>query len=272
MLDRLDDRFETLQLLRADDDVARGRVLEAMGARGKADDDIIEQLSTHRRPLAQPERFSEAHSVFVRGVEVLHRNGSRPPSISRKLGPLKPIAGWVIQQVTRWIVKNQQNTIIDRVRRLYQLREANAVWGSEEHHLLRRARITMQGVSADIKDKALGVPAFLVGGAFISGISSALQRAFNAALGNPLLVVVVATLLVLFFVGTAWCVLFAAGLARRRIRLATDAPLHALYETIGSTGNPPKDQAYQFAIYAIIFLALAAIVVPASLVLVVNAL
>ncbi|HWC66859.1 MAG TPA: hypothetical protein VG478_02235 [Acidimicrobiales bacterium] len=272
LLDRLDDQFETLRLLRADDDETRGRLLEQMGARGRAEQDIVRQLSTHPRPLAQPDRFPAAHRVFVRGLEVLYRNGTRAPTIRKRLGPLKPAVTWLVQIVTRWIVKSQLNTVVDRVRRLYELREANAVWGSDEHHQLRRARLHMQTISGEIKGKPLGVPAFLVGGAFISGVFSALQGAIESALGHPVLVVILVLILVALLVGAAWSVLSAAAISRRRIRLSIDEPLQALYETIGSAGDPPEDQSYQFAIFAIVFFALAAIVVPAGIVFLANAL
>jgi hypothetical protein len=272
LLDKLDDRFETLRLLRADDEETRGRLLEEMGARGRVEGQIVSQLATARQPLARPDRFPEAHRVFIRGLEVLWRNGSRSPTMPRRLGPLKPVATWFVQLVTRWIVKNQINTIIDRIRRLYEVREANTVWGSDEHHQLRRARLQMQTLSHDLKDVSLGVPAFLLGGAFISGVFSALQGAIESALGNPLLVVALVALLVLLLVGAAWSVLVAAGIARRRIRLSIDQPVKALYETIGSAGDPPDDKSFQFAIFAIVFFALAAIVVPAGVVFIVNAL
>jgi hypothetical protein len=35
-----------------------------------------------------------------------------------------------------------------------------------------------------------------------------------------------------------------------------------LWETIGAAGEPPRDESYNFAVYAIILLALAWIVVP----------
>ena len=57
----------------------------------------------------------------------------------------------------------------------------------------------------------------------------------------------------------------AAGVARRRIRLSTDQPIKALFETIGACGNPPKDDSYNFAVYAIVLLVLAWILVPAVL-------
>jgi hypothetical protein len=272
LLDRLDDRLETLALLRADDDAERGRVLEEMGARGRADTDIVRQLATARRALAIPDRFPEAHRIFMRGLEVLERNGDKPAPMPKRAGPLKPIAGVIVQQITRWIVKNHQSTLIERVRILYDLREANTVWGSKEHHHLRRARQQMHTITEGVTVRPLGIPTFLVGGAFLSGIISAIQGAVQAALGNPLLVVLLSAVLIAILLAVGWCVLFAAGVARRRIRLAIDEPIHALYQTIGSCGDPPKDQSLMFAIIALVALALAAVVVPAAIGFVVNAL
>jgi len=38
----------------------------------------------------------------------------------------------------------------------------------------------------------------------------------------------------------------------------------ALYEAIGAAGNPPRDQSYNFAAYAIVLIVLGIIVVPAA--------
>ena len=67
------------------------------------------------------------------------------------------------------------------------------------------------------------------------------------------------------FAGLAWAALYAAGVARRRIRLSTDQPIKALFETIGACGNPPKDDSYNFAVYAIVLLVLAWVLIPAAL-------
>ena len=69
----------------------------------------------------------------------------------------------------------------------------------------------------------------------------------------------------LVFFGLAWAALYSAGVARRRIRLSTDQPMKALWETIGACGNPPKDSSYDFATYAIILLTLAWVLVPLAL-------
>jgi hypothetical protein len=62
-----------------------------------------------------------------------------------------------------------------------------------------------------------------------------------------------------------WCILKAAAIARRRTRIALDQPLHALWQTIGAAGHPPRDHSRQFATYAVILLVLAWIVVPIAI-------
>ena len=41
--------------------------------------------------------------------------------------------------------------------------------------------------------------------------------------------------------------------------------MKALYETVGACGDPPRDDSYNFAIYAIVLLVLAWIVIPLAL-------
>ena len=60
----------------------------------------------------------------------------------------------------------------------------------------------------------------------------------------------------------AWAAIVGAAVARRRIRLSTDQPLDALWETIGACGKPPRDSSYDFAVYAIVLTVLAWIVIP----------
>ena len=51
-------------------------------------------------------------------------------------------------------------------------------------------------------------------------------------------------------------------MSRRRIKLSTDVPLKALYEAIGSCGNPPKADAMMVALWAIIISAIAWLTIP----------
>jgi hypothetical protein len=77
--------------------------------------------------------------------------------------------------------------------------------------------------------------------------------------------VIVAAVTVALAVAAFWCVMTAAGIARRRTRIALDAPLQALYETLGAAGDPPRDRSRVFVAYAVILLALAWVVVPVAL-------
>ena len=257
------DRIDALRVLRADNDEQKGALLEEIGGSGKPEQDIVNQISKPR-PLWRPDRFEEAHRLVMRSLEVLDRNGARPAKMPR-LGPLTPVAQWAVQQVNRWIVKSHQNTLVDRIRKLYERREANAEWGSAEHRMLRRARINAVQVEQGFKGNALGLPTFLLGGAFFSGIVGGIQSLVRSALDSRLGVIIFSMVLGLIMAALAWVALYAAAVSRRRIRTAVDQPLKALYETIGACGDPPRDQSYNFAVYAIIFTVLAWIVIPLGL-------
>ncbi|MGD9703293.1 MAG: hypothetical protein AB7Q42_17015 [Acidimicrobiia bacterium] len=258
------DRIDALRVLRADTVEEKSRLLEELGGHGKPEQDLVNELSKPR-PLWRPDRFEEAHRLAMRGIEVLDRNGARPAKMPKGLGPIAPLAQWPVQQVNRWIVKSHQNTIIERIRKLYERREANSVWGTPEHRMLRRARINAVQVEQGFKGNALGLPTFLLGGAFISAIFGALQSAVRSALDSRLGVAIFAAVLFVVLAALAWVALYAAAVSRRRIRLAVDQPLKALYETIGACGDPPKDQSYNFAIYAIVLFSLAWIIVPLAI-------
>lgn len=258
------DRIDALRVLRADSAEEKGKLLEEIGGTGKVEQDIVSELSKVR-PIWRPDVFEQAHRMAMRSLEVLDRNGARRARIPNQLGPLRPIATFLVQQVTRWIVKGHQNTLVTNIRKLYERREANAVWGSPEHRMLRRARIDTARVESGLKSNPLGLPTFLLGGAFLSGIISGLVNLIRAALGNRVLVVIVALVTVMVLGALAWVALYAAGVARRRIRLSTDQPITALYETIGAAGKPPQDESYNFAVYAIALLVVAAVVVPLAI-------
>ena len=254
------DRIDALRVLRADSEEEKGALLEKIAGRGKPEQDIVSELSKVR-PLWRPDRFEEAHRMAMRSLEVLDRNGARSPKLPR-LGPLTPPAGYVVEQMTRWIVKGHQNTMVTRVRKLYERREANSVWGSPEHHMLRRARIDAARVEPGYKGNPLGLPTFLLGGAVLSSVASGLNRFVAWAFNDTVGVIIFALVFGVVFFGLAWAALYSAGVARRRIRLCTDQPMKALWETIGACGTPPKDGSYDFAVYAIVLLALAWVLVP----------
>jgi len=262
------DRIDALRVLRADTVEEKGALLEQIAGSGKVEQAIVSELSKVR-PLWRPDRFEEAHRLAMRSLEVLDRNGARAAKLPA-LGPLKPIAGYVVGLLTRWVVKGHQNTLVGSIRKLYERREANAIWGSPEHVMLRRARIDATRVEPAYRGNPLGLPTFLLGGAILSSVITALQSFLRWALEGALGIVILIVILTLIFAGLAWSALYAAGVARRRIRLTTDQPMKALWETIGAAGDPPKDASYSFAVYAIVLLVLLWILVPLAVWLLVT--
>jgi hypothetical protein len=260
ILDELSAHLDSIRVLRAQNPDEAGAVLESVGVSGKAEADIVDQLAKIK-PLWRPDRFEEAHRLIMRALEVIDRNGPRVAKLPR-MGPLKPIAEWAVQLFTRLIVKNYQQAVIDRVRHLYSRREANSVWGSPEHRMLRRARIDAERVAPGLKGNALGLPTFLLGGAFLSSILGALGNlAKTVAAARSLLIVAIAVMAVLF-AALSWVMIYSAAVARRRNKLTLDQPLKALFETIGACGNPPRDDSFTFATLALVFTGLAFLIIP----------
>lgn len=254
------DHLDALRILRATTPDEKGALLEKIAGRGQPEQDIVSELAKVR-PLWRPDRFEEAHRLAMRSLEVLDRNGARRAKLPR-LGPLKPIVSYVIQLMTRWIVKGHQNTLVTSIRKLYERRETNAIPGSPEHLMLRRARLGAARVEPGYKGRQLGLPTFLLGGAIISTVFSGVQAFIRWAFSDLTGSVILATVLAIVFGALAWSALYAASVARRRIRLSTDQPIRALWETIGACGNPPKDSSYDFAAYAIVLLTLTWLLVP----------
>lgn len=263
------DQFEAVRVLAADTPAERSALLEKVAGKGRVEQEMVEELS-HHRVLVRPDRFEEAHGLLFRSLEVLHRNGTRGAVLPR-IGPLVPVARWLVQQVTRWIVRTHERRIIDDVCNLYALREAASEWSTREHHMLRRCRIDAVRVRDELAGNPLGVPAFLVGGAFLTTIVSTLQSLAGAALSSTLGSAAFAGALVAFLAALSWVALYSAGVARHRIRLTTDTPMQALWETIGNAGDPPRDRSFDFAVYAIVLLVLSWVVVPLGIWLAIRA-
>lgn len=267
--DLLLDQIDALRVLRASNELQRDQLLEQIGAHGTVEKEIVRELSA-TRPLRHPDRFEEAHHMVMRSIEVLDRNGSRPAEI-HGLAFFKPIAQWLVQQATRFIVRSHLNRLLNRISGLYERREASSSWSAPEHSLLRRARIDVRRVQAGMNGQALGLPAFLLGGAFITSIASGIQSLARAALDSTIGVVLLAIAIVLVLLILSWVALYSASVARRRIRLSSDQQIRALWETIGTAGKPPRDESLNFAVYAIILLVLSWIVIPLAIWLAITA-
>jgi hypothetical protein len=259
VLDELSDRLDTLRLLREDDPHRADLMLEQFGAAGRVESEMLRQLS-QRPSLHLPDRFPEAHRTAMRALEVFDRNAARSPS-SLRAGFLTPAAKVVVRLLVGIVTRSYQRSVIGHLRRLYALREANSVPGSGEYRTLTLARRQLDRVADDLSRRAGGLPAFLVGGAALSAVSSTARD----VTGSRLVLVLVAALTVALAIAAFWCVITAAAIARRRTRIALDAPLRALYETLGAAGDPPRDRSRSFVVYAVLLLALAWIVVPVAL-------
>lgn len=263
------DQIDSLRVLRADTDEEKGALLEQIGGKGVVEQEMVVQLAAIH-PLKHPDRFEEAHRMTMRAVEVLDRNGQRPAVLPR-FGPLRPVATWLVQLVTRWIVRNHLSRLLGRIGGLYERREANSAWSTREHAMLRRARLDTRRVQTGMSGKALGLPTFLLGGAFLGSIASALQSVARAAMDTRAGVIVLSVVVMGVLAALSWVALYSAGVARRRIRLSTDQPVKALWETIGAAGKPPRDESYNFAAYAIALLLLSWIVIPLAVWLAITA-
>jgi hypothetical protein len=263
LLDELSDRLETLKLFTTNDEQRADAILEQFGAKGRVESDMLDQLAS-RAPLEHPNRFEEAHQTTMRALEVFDRNAARPPS-NLQAGPLEPVAAFVVQILIRMIVRNYQKSVVNHIRQLYARRWAGSAKGTPEFAMLRLARLEMERIAPDFQKSSLGVPTFLLGGAALSGVASLFQELLVTAVHNTVLLLVVAAVFATLALGTFWCILKAAAIARRRTRIALDQPLRALWETIGAAGHPPKDQSRQFATYAVVLLVVGWVVVPAAI-------
>jgi hypothetical protein len=264
VLDELGERLTAFRRLAKDDPAGADAILGEFGARGKAEQDIISELAK-RRPLYLPGRFEEAHRLAMRSLEVLDRNGARSAQLP-PLGFLQPVASFGVQLVARFIVRNYQNEVINAIRNLYLRREAQCPPRSEERFLVRRARIDAERVAPTLKKNPVGVPAFLLGGAFLGSILSSIGRAASSASSSQVGILILAAVAFLLTAAISWVVIRGAAVARARIRLTLDAPLKALWETIGAAGRPPRDAARQFALIATLLPAVGAVLVLVGIV------
>lgn len=255
------DRIDALRVLRADSAEEKGRLLEEIGGPGKVEQDIVSELSKVK-PLWQPAHFEAAHRLAMRSLEVLDRNGVRGAPMPKQVGPLKPVVGFIVQLVTRWIVRGYQNSLASSIRKLYERREANSIWGSPAHVMLRRARINAVQVEQGLKSNPVGVPGFLLGGAVLSGLFSLIGKGLGLAITDDVGRITMGVIIGLLLLGLSWVAIYSASIARRRIRLTTQQPMQNLWDTIGAAGNPPRDHSYHFALIAIILMVVASLAIP----------
>jgi hypothetical protein len=260
ILDEFSERLERFHVLATSDDEAADRLLNELGGSGRVERDMLLELAA-ARPIAHPERFAEAHAVAMHALEVLARNGTRPPS-QLSAGPLTGAARFGAQQVITYIVRSYQTHVINSIRDLYTRRVGWIPAGDPSRLPLVRARLDVERASAAYKKNANGLPTFLVGGAAASSLVQVARTGASATAGSRTGVVIAVIGALLLLGAGSWTILRGAAVARRRIRLTLDRPLGGLWETIGWCGHPPRDAARSFALIAILLTALAVVVIP----------
>ena len=263
LLDELDERLAAFQALRKSDASAADAVLGEMGAHDGVDRDIVLELGA-KRPLGHPDRFEAAHSLAVRSLEVLDRNGGRSVRVPG-VGPLKPLLEYLVKLVTQFLIRSYLASVIDNLHRLYVRREAACLKDDPSRVMLYRAHRHTERLRPGFKRNPLGVPTFLLGGAVISGGLNAARAAIVAAVSSTWIQVVITVVVFLIFLLASWVILQGAATARRRISMTTRRPLEALWQTIGRCGNPPGDQTKTFALVALILTAVSFAALPIGL-------
>ena len=267
IVDELAERFDQFRVLRKADPEATDRLLDEIGAHHQVDRDIVLELSA-TRALGQPGRFRSAHELVMRSLEVLDRNGARGAKLDY-VGPAEPVAQFAVQFFTRLIVRNYESDVIDAVRNLYTRRLAWCAPDDPHRHVLAQARLDAVRATPTYKRNAVGIPGSCSAAPSSPPASGCCGRCSTgpwpraspsssprwswsaSSSSRP---------------GRSWK---GAAVARRRIRLTTERPLAALWQTIGRCGKPPEDQARQFAIIALVVMLVGALVIPAAIAFVV---
>ena len=261
VLDELDERLDAFNAFRKSDSDKADEILRELGGADPVGRDIVLQLAG-KRPLGHPDKFLAAHVGAIRSLEVLDRNGARGVK-TRIPGPLDPIANFLVQLVTRFIVSNHQKSLADNLRKLYARRQANCLPDDPSLRLLTRARRDADLVYEGFKKNPIGIPSVLIGVIVVG--AGTVGNLLVASVQEPLNRVIASIALFLVLGAVSWIVLRGSAIARRRIVLTTEKPFDALYETIGRCGNPPRDQSKTFALLSMILLAVSWIVVPIGL-------
>ena len=262
LLDDLTDQLErTRRLLTSSPERAAEEALASFRGEIEAEARIAAELAT-TEPLADPARFPEAHRLVIRALEVLDREGARNPSVSRRFGPLRPLAATVAEFVADYIVKSHARSVVQGLARLYARREAQSVPNTPAKRLLSRARIETERIVPGFGGGGIGAPVLVAGGALIPVVASVSQYLGAIDFLAPGVIAALFGVIIVVFLLLSTLLLSGAGLARRRCDLILRQPLAALWETIGNAGNPPEDNSRLFASVAIVLSAIVWVAVP----------
>ena len=258
--DIVDTPLERLELL-AGDDAAISDFLDELEVRGPREREMLTELA-RTTTLADPDSFFAAHTRVIGALESLSRHGYAGTSAADHLGPLRHPVRYLIQLIARYIVVSYLRRTATSMRNLYWLRELESPGNSRELKLLRPARMDAQALETVFAGRAIGVPAFVIGGVLIPVTVSMWNISSRVALSNWWVAAIGGVVSALMVLGISWILLRGAAMANRRIRLAAEAPLEAVWTAVGNCGRPPKNQSRKFVFVGILLSVAAWIVVP----------
>lgn len=262
LVDKLTAQLETTRgLLLGDPEGAAERALDRMGGQAEAETRIAAQLAM-RQPLAQPERFPEAHRLAVHALEVLDREGSRAPGAPR-LGPLTAVAEVIVEAIAEYLVKSYAEGVAGTLRKLYARREAQCTPQSPERRALARARLEMERLAPGFSGGGINGTMLLLAGLAVPGLASLSSYVGAIDYTDRRILFGGVGFLFLLFLLLSSITIRGAAVARRRSHLIMSQPLAALWQTIGNCGAPPEDDSVAIATVAIVLTALLWIVGPA---------
>lgn len=268
LFDEVDAWLDRIQLIdEGDDEVAK--FLNTLDLRGPQEREMLEELA-RKAPLAKPDEFGAAHRRAVAALETLGRHGYRSAVLPLWLRP-RFFGRFVVELVARYVVVSYLRRVATEMRNLYWLRAVQSAPGTTERPVLRRARVEAEGLMTVFKRRELGLPSFVVGGVLLPIVLTLVRLARGLSLGSWWASTIVAVVGALVVLVISAVILRGAAMASRRIRLATRAPLQALWNVIGSAGRPPRDQSRKFAVVAIVLTTLAWFAFPAAIAIVVLA-
>jgi hypothetical protein len=247
ILEEIDNPVERLKLLSGNDDEI-AKYLDAIEVTSPREREMMHEIS-RTRPLARPDVFPQAHRSMVEALESLARHGYHGTSAGKSAGPFRAPIRWGVQLVARYLVVSHIRNLSTRLRNLYGLREIQAIPWSEERRELHRARLDAERMVEALETRELALPAFLLGGAALPVFAS-LGR-ITGLFESTLVAAIIGVVGALIALAASWVILRGAALASRRIRLATRAPLQALWSAIGWNGKPPKDSTRTFVLVSV---------------------
>jgi len=264
VFDEVDAWLDRIQLVDEDDEAVQS-FLDSLDLRGPQEREMLEELA-RKAPLARPDDFLAAHRRAVAALETLGRHGYRSAVLPGWLRP-KWFARFVVELVARYVVVSYLRRVSVDMRNLYWLRTMQTEVGRKERKLLARADVEASGLVVVFRRREIGLPSFVIGGILVPLVLTVFRLIQGLSLDTwwASTIIAVAGALVVLIVSAVF--LRGAAMASRRIRLATRAPLQALWDAIGSAGHVPRDQSRKFALTAILLTTLVWFVVPAALAL-----